>query len=119
MVEAEQEVHLDDMLSSLQRLGVMGQQVGEELEQQKVLLGQLDEDMDDTGDRMHNVMRKLDKLIGTSSNFLGSTACLFLKIVRYNKVVDHFFSHNIANNPVVRHHLLLVISCKYILIIMY
>lgn len=67
MIEKEQDVHLDDMLSSLQRLGMMGQQVGEELDQHRVLLSNLNEDMDETGDRMENVMRKLDKLLGTSS----------------------------------------------------
>eukprot|EP00474_Spongospora_subterranea_P004391 CRZ04849.1 hypothetical protein [Spongospora subterranea] len=67
MMEKEQDVHLDDMLSSLQRLGVMGTQVHDELEDQRLLLNEVDQDMDDAGDRMEVVMKKLDKLIGNSN----------------------------------------------------
>lgn len=67
MLEQEQDVHLDDMLRSLQRLGVMGDQVHEELEAQNNLLGELNQELDETADRMEVVMRKLDKLLGSSS----------------------------------------------------
>ncbi len=74
MHEQEQEATLDDMLTSLQRLGVVGETISVELHEQSGLLGSLDDDLDEAGDRMDLAMRKLEKILGTKSRF-GAMCC--------------------------------------------
>ncbi len=75
MFEEKQDAVLDDMLTVLTRLGVGAKSIGNEVEEQKGLIGSLDDEIGQGTDRMSTVMRKLDKLLGASS---GSKFCCLL-----------------------------------------
>jgi len=62
---SQQDVALESLGDAVDRLGVIGREVGEELKEQNVLLTDLDRDLDDAGNKMNVVMAALSKLLKT------------------------------------------------------
>jgi len=80
MVEARQDLMLDDMSAALGRLGDVATAIHVEVQQQNVAIQELDSDVDDAQDRMNSVLRKINKLLGQSDS--GRLLCiLFLVII--------------------------------------
>jgi len=61
----QQDVMLGDLGSAVDRLGDMGRGINEELKEQNTMLGQMDEDLDEAGEKMNFVMARLAKLLKT------------------------------------------------------
>jgi hypothetical protein len=75
-VRAETEVAvLDDMASSLERLGVMSKDINKELDVHTVMLTDLDMEMDTASDQMALAQKRLERLIkateGNTASFLS------------------------------------------------
>lgn len=75
-VQMEQEQYQDevlmDMSIALQRLNVMGGQIGLELEQQHEMLDELEGDMDVTESRLEELDKKMQKMMKGSCKFFCS-----------------------------------------------
>lgn len=61
----QQEVQLGGLETAVDRLHVAGTAIGEELKIQNKMLNELEEDMDDAGNKMNFVQAKLSKLLKT------------------------------------------------------
>lgn len=61
----QQDVALTDLGASVDRLGNMGRTINEELREQNQMLDELDDDLDDAGNKMNFVMAKISKLLKT------------------------------------------------------
>ncbi len=61
----QQDVALTDLGASVDRLGDMGRGINEELREQNRMLDELDDDLDEAGNKMNFVMAKLAKLLAT------------------------------------------------------
>jgi syntaxin 6 len=66
----QQDVALTDLGASVDRLGDMGRTINEELREQNAMLDELDDDLDDAGNKMNFVMAKLAKLLKTKDGCL-------------------------------------------------
>jgi len=75
-LEEQQDEVLDDMQTVLGRLGVAADNIGLELEEHKELLQELDDEIVTAQGKMGVAMKKLQKLLGTSSN--SKICCLFM-----------------------------------------
>jgi len=64
----QQDIVLDDMKQTLQRLGVHANTINVEIESQTKLLDEVDEEMTITGDRLTRLTGKLDQLLGNSNS---------------------------------------------------
>jgi len=78
MIHREQDEVLDDMLGSLKRLGMMGNVIEVELEEQNELLDEIDDDMDHAQSRLDAMTAKLDKILGHSD---GKKWCIIMVLV--------------------------------------
>ena len=78
MLEKEQNVVLDDMLTSIQRLGVLGEAIHDELDVHNRMLEDLDESMEDVEGRMDVALHKMEKILQTKSRW---KLCLILFLV--------------------------------------
>jgi hypothetical protein len=65
---SQQDVALDDLGNAVDRLGIMGAAINEELKDQNRLLDDLDKDLDDAGEKMNFVMAKLSTLLKTKDS---------------------------------------------------
>ncbi|EDQ91699.1 uncharacterized protein MONBRDRAFT_22769 [Monosiga brevicollis MX1] len=63
MIMREQDTQLQEVGQTIGVLRQMGQMIGDELEDQNELLEDLDTEMTTTGDRLTNVLRKLDRTL--------------------------------------------------------
>lgn len=68
MVYKEQDDILEDMLSSIQKLGMMGDVISHELHEQNELMDEIDEDMDAAQDRLTRMSFRLDRVLGHSDS---------------------------------------------------
>eukprot|EP00466_Bigelowiella_natans_P016591 jgi/Bigna1/87364/estExt_fgenesh1_pg.C_190171 len=75
-LEEQQDEVLDDMQTVLGRLGVAADNIELELGEHKELLQELDKEIETAQGRMGVAMKKLQKLLGTSSN--SKICCLFM-----------------------------------------
>lgn len=82
-----QDEMLDDMNESLKRLGVMGNTIQVELEEQHHMLTDLEADMDHTIGHMGQVMKKLDKVLRHKDR---GKLCLFLLLTIILAVLMYF-----------------------------
>ncbi|MES1910009.1 MAG: hypothetical protein MHM6MM_002677 [Cercozoa sp. M6MM] len=64
---AEQDEVMDDMLASLQRLGVMTDDMNQELTEHNELLGEIEDRADEVSARMEHAMQMMHKILGTRS----------------------------------------------------
>lgn len=64
----EQDMALDNLNSAVDRLERIGREVNVELKEQNLMLTQLDDDLDDAGNKMNFVMAKLAKLLKTKDS---------------------------------------------------
>lgn len=76
--EVKQDEIAADMLQSLKRLGVMGNTIQVELEEQAELLDELDDGMDNAGDKLAVLHQKLEDLLGDS---ITSQFCIILFLI--------------------------------------
>jgi len=75
-LEEKQDDMLEDMQTVLGRLGVAANNIDLELAEHKELLKELDTEIDTAQGRMGTAMKKLQKLLGTSSN--SKICCLLI-----------------------------------------
>merc|ERR1719483_98067 len=68
MVHKEQDDILEDMLSSIQKLGMMGDVISHELHEQNELIDEIDDDMDAAQDRLTRMTLRLDRILGHSDS---------------------------------------------------
>ena len=64
----EQDVALDGLGQAVDRLGDMGKSINDELKSQNRMLTELDQDLDDAGEKMNFVMAKLSTLLKTKDS---------------------------------------------------
>lgn len=86
----EQDEVFDDMISALKRLEETSTNIGTELNTHKELLGDMDQGLDQAGDNMTIVLRKMDRLLKKKDRFswcclisLAATAIVLLFIIIY------------------------------------
>lgn len=80
LMEAKQDVVLDDMMGALDRLGDVGTTINVELANQTAAINDIDEEMNTGLGQMDQVMKKITKVLGTSNK--GKLCCiLFLTIL--------------------------------------
>ena len=80
----EQDEALDSLGDAVDRLGRIGQEVGEELKEQNIMLDGLDDDLDSAGNRMGVVQAQLSKLLKTKDGCVIWTIvilCLILALL--------------------------------------
>lgn len=68
MMMEQQDRDLEALGQSVDTLGRMGGEINQELREQNRMLEQLDEDLDDAGEKMNFVMSKLGKLLKTKDS---------------------------------------------------
>eukprot|EP00596_Hydrurales_sp_CCMP1899_P011069 CAMPEP_0119043490 /NCGR_PEP_ID=MMETSP1177-20130426/22759_1 /TAXON_ID=2985 /ORGANISM="Ochromonas sp, Strain CCMP1899" /LENGTH=135 /DNA_ID=CAMNT_0007011721 /DNA_START=385 /DNA_END=792 /DNA_ORIENTATION=- len=61
----QQDVQLDSLGNAVDRLGMIGRDVNQELKEQNVMIDTLETDLDDAGNKMNVVMASLSKLLKT------------------------------------------------------
>jgi len=66
LIERQQDDILDDMTDVLKRLNIMGETIGDELEEQNEMLQGVEDDLDDAQDRLTRMTNKLETLLGHS-----------------------------------------------------
>jgi len=72
----QQDIALTDLGASVDRLGDMGRVINTELREQNQMLDELDDDIDEAGNKMNFVMAKLAKLLKTKDGCLIWTIVL-------------------------------------------
>jgi hypothetical protein len=80
----EQDEALESLGDAVDRLGRIGQEVGEELKEQNIMLDGLDDDLDSAGNRMGVVQAQLSKLLKTKDGCVIWTIvilCLILALL--------------------------------------
>jgi chromosome segregation ATPase len=77
----DQDVLLDDLGQSVERLGKMGEAVNQELKEQSRLLDSLDNEMTDGSEKMNFVQAKLSKLLQTKDNCQIYTVVILVVIL--------------------------------------
>jgi hypothetical protein len=65
---SQQDEQLDSLGNAVDRLGNMGRSINDELKTQNRMLGELDRDIDDAGEKMNFVMAKLSTLLKTKDS---------------------------------------------------
>eukprot|EP00180_Rhodochaete_pulchella_P003215 Plantae.Rhodophyta-Rhodochaete_pulchella.ctg5327.p1 GENE.Plantae.Rhodophyta-Rhodochaete_pulchella.ctg5327~~Plantae.Rhodophyta-Rhodochaete_pulchella.ctg5327.p1 ORF type:complete len:113 (-),score=23.30 Plantae.Rhodophyta-Rhodochaete_pulchella.ctg5327:40-378(-) len=63
MIMNQQDEGLDQLASTVMRIGNMGRTMHDELEEQRVMLDELDDDMDSTHNRFGVLQEKLNRII--------------------------------------------------------
>jgi hypothetical protein len=82
IIVREQDQSLDDLAVAVRRIGDMGKEMHEELEQHSVLLDDTEVGMDNTSSRMRSVHRKLDEFMAeTSRGQLCTIVSLFFLFI--------------------------------------
>jgi hypothetical protein len=82
MIIRDQDQSLDDLAVAVHRIGSMGKEMHEELQQHSVLLDDIESTMDNTSSRMQSIHRKLDDFIAqTSKGQLCTIVCLFFLFI--------------------------------------
>lgn len=88
LLEAKQDVVLEDMSEALSRLGDVSHTIGKELKEQEELLNEIDDEVTMAQGNMDVAMKKLEKLLGTSDRgrmclilVLFVTACALMVLV--------------------------------------
>ena len=85
--EKKQDEILDDMHSTLKRLGVHANTINVEIDSQMALLEDVEEQMDVTGDRLTRLTQKLDDLMGQSNS---KKICLIVVLIAILVVLLYF-----------------------------
>jgi hypothetical protein len=65
---AQQDIQLEQLGHAVDRLEGVGRTINTELKEQNIMLQQLDDDLDDAGNKMNFVMSKLSKLLQTKDS---------------------------------------------------
>lgn len=65
---AQQDEQLEHLGSAVERLGDMAGSINDELKEQNRMLGELDEDLDEAGNKMNTVMATLSKSLRTKDS---------------------------------------------------
>lgn len=77
----EQDDELEDISTSLQRIGQYGLQIGEELQNQEYMLNELDEDMNTTQARLNAVQKKMAQVFKKARSNSQLCMIVFLTIL--------------------------------------
>eukprot|EP00009_Paramoeba_aestuarina_P004805 CAMPEP_0201509672 /NCGR_PEP_ID=MMETSP0161_2-20130828/2655_1 /ASSEMBLY_ACC=CAM_ASM_000251 /TAXON_ID=180227 /ORGANISM="Neoparamoeba aestuarina, Strain SoJaBio B1-5/56/2" /LENGTH=246 /DNA_ID=CAMNT_0047904691 /DNA_START=262 /DNA_END=1002 /DNA_ORIENTATION=+ len=80
-LEEEQEVHLDNILKTVNTMEEIGHQMNDEIDRHNVMLGSLSEMADNTGSRIRKTMKDIDKFIDESNNTVSYTMIFILVLV--------------------------------------
>jgi len=79
LLEKKQDDVLDDLGAALTRLGDVSLTISEELKVQKGMLDEMDNDMDETQEKMTMVLKKINKMLGNSDK--GRIGCIILLFI--------------------------------------
>lgn len=82
-LEREQDEHLDDLHRSASRLGALAENINVEIEEQNKLLGDLDNDIDQTMGNMEGTLRKMDTLFKTNNRCETCTILILVGIASF------------------------------------
>ena len=77
----QQDQQLDKLHENVKIVGQIGQQIGDEIEKQQIILDEMGEQVDNTDIRIQSSRRKIDEIIEKSSNWKIGTFICFLVIV--------------------------------------
>eukprot|EP00195_Chlamydomonas_chlamydogama_P007372 CAMPEP_0202903680 /NCGR_PEP_ID=MMETSP1392-20130828/25747_1 /ASSEMBLY_ACC=CAM_ASM_000868 /TAXON_ID=225041 /ORGANISM="Chlamydomonas chlamydogama, Strain SAG 11-48b" /LENGTH=204 /DNA_ID=CAMNT_0049590977 /DNA_START=73 /DNA_END=687 /DNA_ORIENTATION=- len=81
MIVRQQDEQLDDIEAAVARIGRLGKAMGEELEGQQRLLGELDEDMDTTNSRLRATQKRMNEVIRAAGKNSQLCVIIFLSVV--------------------------------------
>ncbi|XP_029604985.1 syntaxin-10 isoform X1 [Salmo trutta] len=97
LIMQDQDEQLELVTGSIRVLKDMSGRIGDELDQQAVMLGEFGEEMDQTGSRMNSVLKKMEKVSHMTSSrrqwcaigVLVILMCVCVCSLRYETVVCH------------------------------
>eukprot|EP00456_Euglypha_rotunda_P015319 TRINITY_DN14912_c0_g1_i6.p1 TRINITY_DN14912_c0_g1~~TRINITY_DN14912_c0_g1_i6.p1 ORF type:complete len:296 (-),score=43.39 TRINITY_DN14912_c0_g1_i6:11-790(-) len=71
MIEAKQDIVLDDINDALTRLGFVADGISKELKQQESLINEITDEVDTASTSMQKALKQMDKLLGKSDKEIG------------------------------------------------